>query len=82
VILFFAFIAFCQGSRKPCGNSCFRKSKIFACHFWRIRKGWPIILTISDLLCPIQDIAFGGSNGTRLKEIIMQWNEQLTASRF
>jgi len=26
--------------------------------------------------------SFGGSNGMRLKEIIMQWNEKLTGSRF
>ncbi|MBI4096228.1 MAG: NADH-quinone oxidoreductase subunit C [Candidatus Levybacteria bacterium] len=26
--------------------------------------------------------AFGGSNGTRLREYIMQWNEKLTGSRF
>jgi len=26
--------------------------------------------------------SFGGSNGTRLREMIMQWNEKLTGSRF
>ncbi|MFA7253948.1 MAG: NADH-quinone oxidoreductase subunit C [Patescibacteria group bacterium] len=26
--------------------------------------------------------SFGGSNGTRLREMIMQWNERLTGSRF
>ncbi|MBI2577939.1 MAG: NADH-quinone oxidoreductase subunit C [Candidatus Wildermuthbacteria bacterium] len=26
--------------------------------------------------------AFGGSNGARLREIVMQWNEKLTGSRF
>ena len=39
---------------------------------------------INDIGFILQDTgySFGGSNGARLREIIMQWNERLTGSRF
>jgi len=74
-------LAFCQAIENLAEIMVSEKAKYLRIIFGELER---LANHLNDIGFIMSDtgFSFGGSNGTRMKEIIMQWNEQLTGSRF
>jgi Ni,Fe-hydrogenase III large subunit/Ni,Fe-hydrogenase III component G len=74
-------LAFCQAVENLAGIMVPEKAKYLRIIFGEMER---LANHLNDIGFIMSDTgySFGGSNGTRLKEVIMQWNERLTGSRF
>lgn len=74
-------LAFCLAVENLAGLAVSERAKYLRMIFGELER---LANHLNDIGFIMSDTgySFGGSNGTRLKEIVMQWNEQLTDSRF
>ncbi len=74
-------LAFCQAVENLADITVSEKAKYLRIIFGELER---LANHLNDIGFIMSDTgySFGGSSGTRLREIIMQWNEKLTGSRF
>ncbi len=74
-------LAFCQAMEDLAGIKIPQKALMLRVIYSELER---LANHVNDIGCIMLDTgySFGGSHGTRLKEVIMQWNERATGSRF
>jgi Ni,Fe-hydrogenase III large subunit/Ni,Fe-hydrogenase III component G len=74
-------LAFCQAVEKLAGMEIPEKAKYLRVVFSELER---LANHFNDIGFIMSDTgySFGGSHGARLREMVMQWNERLTGSRF